>query len=85
MNACKHGMRSKQAILPGECPVEFARRKRRLMKSLAPRDGTQDMLAERVVMRNWYRLRGERAEDALAEDAIDELIADAQVRKARRG
>ena len=41
------------------------------------------MLADRVVKRDWYRKRGERAIDARASDAIDEVIEGEEDRQAR--
>jgi hypothetical protein len=83
MNNFQHGMRSTKLLIPGESGAEFDQRKKELLEALAPRDAVERMLAERVVIRNWYRLRGERATAGRVSEIIEEIVAGADDRDAR--
>ena len=83
MNNLHHGMRSKQLLIPGESGPEFEKQKNALLEVLAPRDAVETMLADRVVIRNWYRLRGERATTGRASEIIDEIVEGADDRDAQ--
>ena len=83
MNNFQHGMRSTKVLIPGESGAEFDQRKKELLEVLAPRDAVERMLAERVVIRNWYRLRGERATVGRVSEIIEEIVAGADDRDAR--
>ncbi len=83
MNNFQHGMRSTKVLIPGESGAEFDQRKKELLEALGPRDAVERMLAERVVIRNWYRLRGERATVGRVSEIIEEIVAGADDRDAR--
>ena len=83
MNNFQHGMRSTKVLIPGESGAEFDQRKKDLLEALGPRDAVERMLAERVVIRNWYRLRGERATVGRVSEIIEEIVAGADDRDAR--
>ena len=69
-------MRSTQVILPGESAALFCEKEREIVSALMPADAVQQMLADRVVMRNWYRLRGERATVGRLSEGITEIVED---------
>ncbi len=83
MNNFKHGMRSAQTILPGESAALFAQKEAEILAAINPTDAVQAMLADRVVMRNWYRLRGERAIGSHTTEVIEEIFEGAGDRDAR--
>ena len=83
MNNLQHGMRSTQLVLPSESRPEFDKRKSDLLEVLKPRDAVESMLAERVVIRNWFRIRGERATTRRASEIVDEIVDGADDREAR--
>ena len=82
MNNYSHGMRSARRIGPRESAVLFAEKECELLEALNPTDSVQRMLADRVVLRNWYRLRGERALDGQAAQRIDAIVDGAGERAA---
>jgi hypothetical protein len=83
MNNYQHGMRSSQILLPWESEEELQQRRQRIIEALQPRDDVERMLAERVVKRDWYAPRGQRAANSRAADVINELVVGADDREAR--
>src|ERR1700693_5826643 len=61
MNNLQHEMRSKQLLIPGESKTELDTLKSRLFATIDPQDPVEEMLANRVFEREWYRQRGIRA------------------------
>jgi hypothetical protein len=55
-NACKHGLNSRRAVIPGEDPVEFARCRQGVYATFQPQGELEEMLAEELVSIQW-RLR----------------------------
>ena len=68
-NAIKHGLRAKQAVIPGEDPAEFEEHREEMLAELVPAGAVQTMLAERVVHLSWRLKRAERFEN----EAFDAL------------
>ena len=82
MGNYSHGMRSAKLIVPGECPVLFRETKQKLLAAINPTDPVSEMLANRVVKRHWYSLRGERALNGQAAERIDAIVDGAGERAA---
>ena len=59
-NAIKHGLRARQAVIPGEDPAEFEAHREQMVAELAPVGAVETMLAERVVGLAWRLRRAER-------------------------
>ena len=70
-------------VLRGESAADFARRAREILEAINPTDGVQQMLADRVVKRNWGSLRSQRATDARAAETIDAILDEAGDRHRR--
>ena len=68
-NALKHGLRARQAVIPGEDPAEFEAHREEMLAELAPVGAVQTMLAERIVHLSWRLRRAERFEN----EAFDAL------------
>ena len=64
-NALKHGLRAKQAVIPGEDPGEFEEHREEMLAELAPAGAVQTMLAERIVHLSWRLRRAERVQNAV--------------------
>ena len=64
MNALKHGMTAKIALLPDESPDEFRERLEGMFDSLKPRDPYEVFLVERAVYSSWQLDRVARSESA---------------------
>ena len=64
-NAIKHGLRAKQAVIPGEDPAEFELHREQMLMELAPAGAVEMMLAERVVHLSWRLRRAERVQNAV--------------------
>ena len=83
MSRLDHGMRSKQILIPGESAAELDELRRELFETIDPQDAVEEMLAERVFLREWYRLRGERATTDRTATIIDEIVDGADDRDAQ--
>ena len=64
-NALKHGLRARQAVIPGEDPGEFEEHREEMLAELAPAGAVQGMLAERIVHLSWRLKRAERVQNAV--------------------
>ena len=64
-NALKHGLRARQAVIPGEDPAEFEEHREEMLAELAPAGAVQTMLAERIVHLSWRLRRAERVQNAV--------------------
>jgi hypothetical protein len=84
MNNLKHGMRSTQTILPGECQLDYDERKAKLMAALNPRDAVAELLAERIVETAWLIRRGEGVAHDRATKTILDTVEGAADREAKR-
>jgi hypothetical protein len=66
LNALKHGLTARTAVLPDEDPEAFARHREGIMAALRPRDDIELQLAHAFVLATWKRNRCDRAEAGLA-------------------
>jgi hypothetical protein len=73
-NNLQHGMRSKQLLIPGESQTELDTLKSRLFATIDPQDPVEEMLANRVFEREWYRRRGIRAATDRTSEAIEAIF-----------
>ena len=80
MNALKHGLTAKTALIPGEDPEEFRDFVWSMVQDLAPRGPVQAELAQRVAVLMWKRRRLAGAE----EQALADLQARYAAKSARR-
>jgi hypothetical protein len=64
-NALRHGLRARQAVIPGEDPGEFEAYRKQMLAELAPAGAVESMLAERVVHLSWRLRRAERVQNAV--------------------
>ena len=67
LNGVKHGLRSRDVILPGEDPNEFTKFRQAIFDDFVPTGATEIFLCDRVVTAAWRLLRSQRAEVALFE------------------
>jgi hypothetical protein len=65
LNALRHGLRARAAVVPGENPADLQRFRAELVAALAPRDGREEWLAEAAAEAAWRLRRVWRAEAAL--------------------
>ncbi len=82
-NALRHGMRSMQLLIPGESQSELDTLKSRLFEKIDPQDPVEEMLANRVFEREWYRRRGVRATTDRTSEAIEAIVDGVDDREAR--
>ena len=56
LNAVRHGLRSKSALLPGEDPEEYYDFKTKLLAEFSPKSPTEEFLVDQLLLNQW-RLR----------------------------
>ena len=71
MNSLKHGLCSKQAVLPGEDQAEYDRHLADYIKSFQPRNQIERDLVETMVASRWRLNRLMRLEAALLDNVED--------------
>jgi hypothetical protein len=64
-SALKHGLRSEEALIPGESPDDWRRHLEGIVESLAPQNYLEHKLAELIALGLWRRWRIERHEAAV--------------------
>ena len=64
-NALKHGLTSKQVVLPGEDPAEFNALRSDLIAELAPQGALEQIFAEKIVADAWRLRRAQQLVPAL--------------------
>ncbi len=74
-NAIKHGLLSRQVVLPDEDPSEFEDFQRRLMGDLKPIGELETVFAERIMLGAWRLRRVVRLEAAVIRWQESELLA----------
>lgn len=74
-NALKHGVLSRQVVLPDEDPAEFEDFRRRLMEDLKPAGELETVFAERIMLGAWRLRRVVRLEAAVIRSQESELQA----------
>jgi hypothetical protein len=72
-NSRKHGLCSKQIVLPGEDPAEYDALRQSLLADYAPVDNTERTLVEELAAGSWRLARARRHETAI----LRKLIGDA--------
>ena len=68
MNALKHGLSSKQVVLPGEDPEAFERLRADYSKRFRPQGDAEHELVETIAAASWRLKRIIRIENALFDD-----------------
>ena len=84
MNHCIHGMRSTKDLIPGESAEERQQLRDQIYQAVAPRDGVEALLAERIFDSAWHVRRGQRARNSKASKTVNALIEGGADREARR-
>ena len=74
-NALKHGVLSRQVVLPDEDPAEFEEFRRRLMDDLKPTGELETVFAERIMLGAWRLRRVVRLEAAVIRSQESDLQA----------
>jgi hypothetical protein len=74
-NALRHGLLSRQVVLPDEDPAEFEDFRRRLMDDLKPTGELETVFAERIMLGAWRLRRVVRLEAAVIRSQESELQA----------
>lgn len=74
-NAMKHGLLSRQVVLPDESEAEFDGFRDRLVDDLAPSGELESVLAERIVLAAWRLRRVVRLEAAVVRSQQNEMAA----------
>lgn len=72
-NATKHGLLSRQVVLPDESEAEFDGFRDRLVEDLTPGGELESVLAERIVLAAWRLRRVVRLEAAVIRSQQNEL------------
>ena len=73
-NSYKHGLTSKQIVLPGEDPADYDNLRESLIKQYRPANETECTLVEEVAAGAWRLARARRHETAI----LKKLIGDSQ-------
>jgi hypothetical protein len=76
LNALRHGLLARDAVLPGEDPDAFEELWNRVRADLSPMGPIEELLADRVVNAMWRLRRLARAETALFHWRVYGLKAD---------
>ena len=84
MNALKHGLTARTALLPGEDPDEFRDYVWSVIEDLQPRGPVQAELAHRVGVLMWKRKRLEGAEEQALANLQDRYAQKTEARLARQ-
>lgn len=74
-NALRHGLLSRQVVLPDEDPAEFEEFQRRLIADLRPIGELETVFAERIMLGAWRLRRVVRLEAAVIRSQESELQA----------
>ena len=84
MNHCIHGMSSTKDVIPGESGEERQQLRDQIYAAVAPQDGVEALLAERIFDNAWHVPRGQRARNAKATKVVNALIEGGADQEARR-
>src|SRR5688572_18909003 len=69
-NSYKHGLTSKQIVMPGEDPAEYDALRENILKQYAPANETERTLVEEVAAGSWRLARARRHETAILKKLI---------------
>jgi hypothetical protein len=82
-NSTKHGLSSKQIVIPGEDPAEYDAHRDELISALKPANAVESDLVEELAANSWRLKRAHRFETAiLSEIAAGSPDPDAAIAKA---
>ena len=82
-NSTKHGLSSKQIVIPGEDPADYDAHRAELISSLKPANAVESDLVEELAANSWRLKRAHRFETAiLTEIAAGSPDPDAAIAKA---
>jgi hypothetical protein len=73
-NSTRHGLTSKQIVIPGEDPVQYDAHRQSLIKEHKPATETERTLVEELAASSWRLVRARRFETAV----LSKLIGDAE-------
>jgi hypothetical protein len=71
-NSIRHGLTSKQIVLPGEDPDQYDALRQSLLQQYAPANETERTLVEELAAGSWRLARARRHETAILEKLIGE-------------
>ena len=77
-------MRSTKDLIPGESAEERQQLRDQIYQAVAPQDGVEELLAERIFDTAWHVRRGQRARNAKASKIVNALIEGGADQEARR-
>jgi hypothetical protein len=75
-NSRRHGLTSKQIVLPGEDPDEYDALRENLLEDYAPADETERTLVEELAAGSWRLARARRHETAILKKLVGENSQD---------
>ena len=75
-NSYRHGLTSKQIVMPGEDPAEYDALHQSLRKQYAPANETERTLVDEVAAGSWRLARARRQETAILKKLIGENCED---------
>ena len=75
-NGVRHGLTSKQTVIPGESQEVYDQFRRDLLADLNPKSATENVLADRIVAAAWRLQRFERMEAAFFTDRINAFVGE---------
>ncbi len=82
-NALKHGLLSRQVLLPGENAFSLAKLRRRIVDALQPAGGLERLLVDRIVQGLWRLRRLGRVETGLFVSSNCDFVAEKARAEAR--
>jgi hypothetical protein len=74
LNAVRHGLRSKSALLPGENPEEYYELKTRMLAEWKPQGTTEEFQVEQMLQNQWRLRRIANMEQDLFVEAFEGLF-----------
>jgi hypothetical protein len=82
-NRLRHGMRSRQRLLPGESETDRETLESQIFVTVDPKSPVERILANRLIEREWYRRRGVRATEDKACKTMEAIVLESDDRAAR--
>jgi hypothetical protein len=75
-NGVRHGLTSKQTVIPGECQQEYDEFQARFLRDLNPQSEIERTMAERTIAAAWRLKRFQRIEAAYFDDRVNAYLED---------
>ena len=75
-NGVRHGLTSKQTVIPGESQEEYNEFQARFLRDLNPQSEIERTLAERTIAAAWRMKRFQRIEAAYFDDRVNAYLED---------